>query len=694
MPLPDKNPLTVWLAQVLGPILIMGMVGSLVFFFIEIVYRGPHATRLCWVLGLFTIASVLVSRVSIQEGFERASFFGLALAIATLITSTVIVDFDYGLKIFEPVTIVVLIGMVMWSSSKLTWDCTVVDNSRDVSASGLLDFAARRFRRSSQASQSLDRSTDESRSEERETTAENSQIGRGILQRLFSRAGRQNTPGLWVFYFSLFALPVFGMGQWFADSHSRVGDTWIFLLFAVYLGSGLGLLMVTSLLGLNRYLGRRNLPLPLPIAQGWLTIGSLLAVLMMGLVLLIPRPDMAGGTSDALAWFSSTARRASDKALGRDGQQRGPQGNSSVRSEAGKKVPGPNAKTAGPQSSNQASQSQSGQGQGQSGRGQQSTSGNRSRGSAEQKSGRSSSGERSSGQQQGRGSDSSKRGESGEKSGSSGNPPAGRSGQSNEDRSGQSGERSNPGQRSGDRAAGQRGQKGGPTGPKRAPNERDAADKDEGDEEDDEKERDEQSEGQGAEGAEAKPSSAGSARSSGNPGSAVPPPVPRGLSSGLATLGKAFLFLIGLAALVALVWLYRDELAELWAKWLGGKKRATAASETVPEQRERKPEFRDFADPFRTGRGSQWTERQLIQYTYSALEAWARGRQYEKEADETPYEFARQIQLFDRVVGHQAVELARLYCRAEYSQQVVRRGELKPLLQLWQEMSSRSVASA
>jgi len=148
-----------------------------------------------------------------------------------------------------------------------------------------------------------------------------------------------------------------------------------------------------------------------------------------------------------------------------------------------------------------------------------------------------------------------------------------------------------------------------------------------------------------------------------------------------------------MVALAALVWLYRDELADFWAKLFGGKKQKQVDAKAVAEKRTRKPQFSDFPDPFRSGRESKWTERQLIQYTYAALEAWARGRQYEKEPDETPYEFVKQIQVFDRVVGHQAVELAHLYCRAEYSQQAVRRSELKPLLKLWQEMTTRSMAS-
>ncbi len=698
MPRSDQNPLTPWLIQLVGPILIMGMVGSLVFFLVEVLYRGPHATRLCVVLGLFTVAAVLVSRVSIQEGFGRASFFGVALAMATLLTSTAIVDFDYGSKIFEPISISILIGVVMWSSSKLTWDCTVVDSSRDVSASGLLDFAARRFRPPERLEKvDGERSSAESRTAETETHSENSQLGVGVVTKLFSKAGRKNTPGLWVFYFSLFALPIFGVGQWFVVSDSTWGDSWIFLLFAVYLGSGLGLLMVTSLLGLNRYLVRRNLPLPYPIAHGWLVLGSLFAILIMGLVVVVPRPNLAERTSDALAWFSSSNRRASDMAVGRDGQQVAPDGNSSVRSDSGQKIPGAQGKTGGPQSSDQASQSQAGEGEGQGSSGQKSgqDSGqdDRNGNTNDPKQGRGSNGEGSTGQKSGSPSDSSGQESSSQSPDSSGDSPSGQPDSANADATENSGDRSQQSnrERQGRDREGQSAPAGQPSG---APGQEGAEVNREDSAEEDEREK---GEGQSAEAsAEDAPngqSGSGSALTEGNAGSSAPPPVSPEFSSLLATLGKSLVFLIGLVALAVLVWLYRDELAEFWAKLFGGKKQKQVDARAVPEKRLRKPKFSDFPDPFRTGRESKWTERQLIQYTYAALEAWARGRQYEKEPDETPYEFVKQIQVFDRVVGHQAVELAHLYCRAEYSQQAVRRSELKPLLKLWQEMTTRSMVS-
>jgi len=119
------------LMEIACPILIIAMIGALVFFLIEIFYRGPHSARLGWVLGLFTIASVLVSRISIEAGIDRAVMFGLALATATFVVTVTLVDFDYGnLAILEPVVVLAFISTVMWCANRLTWDCTMIDESR------------------------------------------------------------------------------------------------------------------------------------------------------------------------------------------------------------------------------------------------------------------------------------------------------------------------------------------------------------------------------------------------------------------------------------------------------------------------------------------------------------------------------------------------------------------------------------
>ena len=51
---------------------------------------------------------------------------------------------------------------------------------------------------------------------------------------------------------------------------------------AVYVGSGLGLLVTTSLLGLRRYLRQRKVKIPAALTASWLGLGKVFSVFMTG----------------------------------------------------------------------------------------------------------------------------------------------------------------------------------------------------------------------------------------------------------------------------------------------------------------------------------------------------------------------------------------------------------------------------
>jgi len=89
---------------------------------------------------------------------------------------------------------------------------------------------------------------------------------------------RPHNPGVWIVYFSLAALPLYGLGQSLIPAADEGRRRYVFWLMIVYLGSGLGLLLTTSFLGLRRYLRQRKLPMPTSIAGVWLTTGGLLIV--------------------------------------------------------------------------------------------------------------------------------------------------------------------------------------------------------------------------------------------------------------------------------------------------------------------------------------------------------------------------------------------------------------------------------
>ena len=117
------------LLEVIAPGLIMLMLGSLFFFLNEILYRGNYELPIHWVFGLYVFAIVLVGRISIMEGFARAQFFAVVLMLAVFVQTG-----------FGPHWLLVL--LTWWAASKLTWDCTFIDESRDVTGQGLVSAAA------------------------------------------------------------------------------------------------------------------------------------------------------------------------------------------------------------------------------------------------------------------------------------------------------------------------------------------------------------------------------------------------------------------------------------------------------------------------------------------------------------------------------------------------------------------------
>ena len=254
-----------YLAIAISPVLIMALVGSLVFFLLQIVYEGQFKGRLGWTLFWFVFASVLVSRISIQRGRFQASLYGLALAASTAVLITMFLD-QAGIAC-------AFLAVIWWCSSKLTWDCTLIDEEADSSGEGLLEVAGiERPGAKEQAAPQRRRFTD------------------WVFNRP-ERAGQPHAPGLWVIYFSIAALPVFGVGQLMIDPAKIERRAFGFLLLALYLACALGLLLSTSFLGLRRYLRQRRLQMPGVMARRWVGTGAMIAAIVLLSGILLPRPN-------------------------------------------------------------------------------------------------------------------------------------------------------------------------------------------------------------------------------------------------------------------------------------------------------------------------------------------------------------------------------------------------------------------
>src|SRR3954451_10154666 len=107
----------------LSPVLIMGLVGSLVFFLAEVFYAGQYENRLLYTLFFFVGGAVLVGRVAVAVDRARAWMYGGILAVVTYIALQAWVQYppDSAMTQAKEIVNAILIAVVWWSSNRLVW---------------------------------------------------------------------------------------------------------------------------------------------------------------------------------------------------------------------------------------------------------------------------------------------------------------------------------------------------------------------------------------------------------------------------------------------------------------------------------------------------------------------------------------------------------------------------------------------
>jgi hypothetical protein len=270
-----------YVALAISPALIMGLVGSLVFFLINVLYAGEYVERMRWILFFFVFGAVLIARMTmLDDTASRAALYGVPLGFLTWLGMQMFVEYpkDSAIKDLSWVINAGLIGLVWWCAHRLTWDCTNIDEETDVNAEGLLQAAGLE-------------------NEPRETpdTAEEKppqpESWWQRWRRYREEREKKRTLGVWVVYFSLAALPLFGLGQALITAEDVERRRTSFWLMIVYVGCGLGLLLTTCFLSLRRYLRQRRLQMPVAMTGVWLTAGGLLIAALLVIGAVLPRPD-------------------------------------------------------------------------------------------------------------------------------------------------------------------------------------------------------------------------------------------------------------------------------------------------------------------------------------------------------------------------------------------------------------------
>jgi hypothetical protein len=283
-----------YVALAICPALIMGLVSSLVFFLLNVLYSGEFVERMRWILYFFVFGAVLIARMTMRDDTSsRAALYGVPLGFLTWLGMQMFVEYpeDGGVRELSFILNAGLIGLIWWCAHRLTWDCTNIDEQTDVNAEGLLQAAGLE-------NQPDDRPPDE---EEKPPSSEN---WWQRWQRYREERNKKRTLGVWVVYLSLAALPLFGLGQALIpaeDEERRRASFWIII---VYVGCGLSLLLTTCFLSLRRYLRQRRLQMPPAMTGVWLTAGGSLIALLLLLGAVLPRPNAE------YSLFSLTAAKA------------------------------------------------------------------------------------------------------------------------------------------------------------------------------------------------------------------------------------------------------------------------------------------------------------------------------------------------------------------------------------------------
>ena len=297
-----------YLVIAISPALIMTLIGSLVFFLIEVCYDGPFEARLKYIFTLYVFAAVLVARIAIEEGREHARLFAVPLAVAALVVLLRFVESA------APLTLG-LILVILWCADKLTWDCTLIDETQRDTGKGLLQVAGLDM-----PARSQDAADAEESAEQRlEGVTSRDRAPATWWKRFVERQRRPHAPGVWVVYFSLAALPLFGIGQWWIPATDLPRRQSAFHLLVIYVASGLGLLLATSFLGLRRYLRQRRVEMPATMANLWLAIGCILIVALLMFAALLPRPNAEYAVSRLPLTIGSPDQEPSRHGVGSDG---------------------------------------------------------------------------------------------------------------------------------------------------------------------------------------------------------------------------------------------------------------------------------------------------------------------------------------------------------------------------------------
>ena len=98
------RPAIVIITACISPMLIMLMLGSLVFFLIDVLYAGDYSGRLLYTFTFYIFGAVLVARIAIRESYSYAGIYIIGLGGACFVAMMTFVKYpDGAMKALGPI---------------------------------------------------------------------------------------------------------------------------------------------------------------------------------------------------------------------------------------------------------------------------------------------------------------------------------------------------------------------------------------------------------------------------------------------------------------------------------------------------------------------------------------------------------------------------------------------------------------
>ena len=674
-----------FLLAAIAPVFIIGMIGSLVYFLIIVCYEGPFTARLMWILGLYTVAAVLIARIAIEQSRQLAFTYMFALGAATLLVAPRFMTISGSLAVFSFPILLGLLVLVAVLADRITFDCTSMNEQEQSTGVGLLQSLGlvESERKASSINATTKTVTDSENASEPET-AKVKKVRR-----------RKHNPGVWVLYFALLALPLFGLGQLVIKS--PIDRRWAFTYLFVYLLSSLFLLVLISLLSLRKYLRERGVPMETAFAVRWLTIGMASVFVVLFLLTMLPIPGHSLLSMDLPFRFTSRDDlQASKWGWGKEGVPgEGPEigkgANGNEQKENGEDQGQPNDRNRnksndeGSKPGDQQNGNQDGQSPSQSGSQTGKAEGDGKQGDGKQGDGKQGDGKQGDGKQ-GDG----KQGDGKQGDGKQGDGKQG---------DGKQGDGKQGNGKQGDKADGSRepsqSKEGDPSNQDKAKNERRES-------ENRAERKPDETERQPPKGEPRQEDKPPPQEQKGEqqpkpekvPEPQQPPKTPSmSIQWNLPALVQWLVMLVLLVVAVIFGIKYRRELVQAmrdFADWinalLGRKKKSLIPADHVAEGATTLDDlyspFSSFANPFQVGSG--WSREQMVRHMYLAVVSWGYERRVVRGEEETPEEFIRRLARRFPEQQESLSMLGRFYNRIAYARGTISAAEIKPMVELWQ----------